>query len=101
MLTAQDETLLHQVAETIDNTPVTDHRFFDRTVVGMHAPDGQLALVTSFGVYKNNNVMDGFAMIQEGAKRQFNHRYSRRLRPPTTDQVPAISPACSSRRSAG
>ena len=28
-------------------------------------------------------------------------RYSRRRRPPTTDQVPAISPACSSRRSAG
>src|SRR5437588_384848 len=27
--------------------------------------------------------------------------YSRRRRPPTTDQVPAISPACSSRRSAG
>jgi hypothetical protein len=81
MITALDESLLHQVAETFDHTPLSDHRFFDRTVVGMHSPTGDLALVTSFGVYKNTNVMDGFAIIQVDSARQYNQRFSRRLRP--------------------
>jgi len=81
MLSPLDETLLHQVAETFDNTPVSDHRFFDRTWIGMHSPDGALAVMSSFGVYKNNNVMDGYLCIQENAERQYNHRFSRRLRP--------------------
>jgi hypothetical protein len=81
MISELDESLLHQTADTFDNTSVSDHRFFDRTVIGVQAPDGRLALITSFGVYKNINVMDGFACIQEDAKRQFNHRFSRRLRP--------------------
>jgi hypothetical protein len=81
MFTALDETLFHQVAEVMGQSPVSDHRFFDRVVIGMHAPDGSLGLVTSFGVYKNNNVMDGFAMLQSGGQRQFNHRYSRSLWP--------------------
>jgi len=81
MLTALDESLLHQVAETFDNTPVSDHRFFDRTWIGLFSPDGNLAVMSGFGVYKNTNVMDGFLCIQEDATRQYNHRYSRRLRP--------------------
>ncbi|NWK98307.1 hypothetical protein DM806_22090 [Sphingobium lactosutens] len=81
MLTALDETLFHQSTEVMAHTTISDHRFFDRIVIGCHAPDGNLGLVTSFGVYKNNNVMDGFAMIQQGAKRQYNHRYSRSLWP--------------------
>jgi len=81
MITALDESLLHQGAEPFAHALTSDHRFFDRTVLGMHAPSGDLALITSMGVYKNNNVMDGFAMIQEDAKRQFNSRFSRSLRP--------------------
>ena len=79
MLTALDDTLMHQCAELFAHTSVSDHRFFDRNVHGVHAPDGSLNLSTSFGVYKNNNVMDGFAMLQHDGARQFNHRYSRRL----------------------
>jgi hypothetical protein len=79
MLIALDDTLLHQTAEGMAHAGVSDHRFFDRTVFGMQSPSGDLALISSFGVYKNMNVMDGFAMIQKGARRQFNHRFSRRL----------------------
>ncbi len=81
MLTTLDESLLHQVAETFDNTPISDHRFFDRIWIGMHSPDGNLAVMSSFGVYKNNNVMDCYLCIQENAAKQYNHRFSRRLRP--------------------
>ena len=38
MLTALDDTLMHQCAEVFAHTPVSDHRFFDRTVFGVHAP---------------------------------------------------------------
>lgn len=79
MLTALDETLFHQATEVMAHTRVSDHRFFDRVVIGCHSPDGTLGLVTSMGVYKNMNVMDGFAMIQQDAAKQYNHRFSRDL----------------------
>jgi hypothetical protein len=79
MLIALDDTLLHQTPESMAHAGVSDHRFFDRTAFGMQSPTGDLALISSFGVYKNMNVMDGFAMIQKRARRQYNHRYSRRL----------------------
>jgi hypothetical protein len=72
MLIALDDALLRQTAERTAHTGVSDHRFFDRTVLGLQLPTGDLALVTSFGVYKNMNVMDGFAMIQKGARRRFS-----------------------------
>jgi hypothetical protein len=87
MLTLLDESLLHQIAETFAHTASQDHRFFDRMVVGIQAPDGDLALVTSFGVYKNNNVMDGFAMLQANCRKQYNQRFSRSLRPNLMDLV--------------
>jgi hypothetical protein len=79
MLTPLDETLFHQSTEVMVHTRESDHRFFDRFVIGCHSPDGNLGLVTSMGVYKNMNVMDGFAMLQQGASRQYNHRFSRDL----------------------
>ena len=79
MLSALDDSLMHQSAEVFAHTAESDHRFFDRTVFGLQSPDGDLGLVTSFGVYKNSNVMDGFAMLQRDSVKQFNHRYSRRL----------------------
>jgi hypothetical protein len=85
MITALDESLLHQGAETFAHALTSDHRFFDRTVLGMQSPTGDLALITSMGVYKNNNVMDGFAMIQEASARQYNSRFSRTLRPNLTE----------------
>jgi hypothetical protein len=76
-----DESLLHQGVATFDHALVSDHRFYDRTVFCVQSPHGDLNLLMSFGVYKNNNVMDGFAMLQSDSRRQFNHRYSRTLAP--------------------
>lgn len=79
MLTPLDDTLFHQTADVMAHTPVSDHRFFDRSVYGINGPDDRVHLVTSIGVYKNSDVMDGFAMAQVHSKRQYNQRYSRRL----------------------
>jgi len=81
VITNLDESLLHQGIATFDHALVSDHRFYDRTVFVVQSPDGELDLITSVGLYKNNNVMDGFAMLQRGSSRQFNHRYSRTLAP--------------------
>jgi hypothetical protein len=87
MITELDESLLHQGPETFCHALVSDHRFFDRTVFGLQAPEGDIALIASMGVYKNTNVMDGFAMVQNGSGRQFNHRFSRTLFPDYSNLV--------------
>ena len=87
MITELDDSLLHQGPETFAHALTSDHRFFDRTVLAVQSPDGNLDLVTSFGVYKNTNVMDGFAMLQNGSGRQFNHRFSRTLYPDYANTV--------------
>ena len=78
-LTGLDDTLFHQTADPMAYTPVSDHRFFDRSVYGINAPDHSLHLVTSIGVYKNMDVLDGFVMAQVNREKQYNQRYSRRL----------------------
>lgn len=87
MITELDESLLHQGPETFDHALTSDHRFFDRTVFGIQSPEGDIDLITSMGVYKNNNVMDGFAMLQNGTGKQFNHRFSRTLFPDYTNML--------------
>jgi len=79
MLTEMDDTLFHQTADVMAYTPVSDHRFFDRSVYGIYGPDDRIHIVTSIGVYKNNDVMDGFVMAQVNSEKQYNQRYSRRL----------------------
>jgi len=81
MLTALDDTLMHQTADPFIHTPISDHRFFDRGVYGIYSPDGSLNLCASLAVYKNNDVMDGMAMVQSNRARQYNHRFSRRWSP--------------------
>ncbi len=78
-LSALDETLMHQAPTTMDQTMYSDHRFFDRMVVGCHH-DGEAALIMGFAAYKNMNTMEGFAVMQKGDK-QYNLRLSRALRP--------------------
>jgi hypothetical protein len=89
MLSALDETFLHQVALPFELCGPSDHRFFDRTVVTAAAPDGSAAVIMGMGVYKNMNVMDGFAAAQTGHARQLNLRLSRELRP---DLRPVLGP---------
>lgn len=79
MLSVLDETLMHQVPLTFDEALSSDHRFFDRMVVGTHSPDGT-KIVVGMAAYKNMNVFEAFACVQKGNK-QYNLRRSRVLRP--------------------
>lgn len=79
MLTGLDDTLFHQTPDPMVYTSVSDHRFFDRSVYGVNAPDNSVHILTSMGVYKNNDVLDGFVMAQVNRDKQYNQRYSRRL----------------------
>ena len=85
MLTDLDETLLHQAAATFDNTNISDHRFFDRMVVGFHKEDAA-NVIMGLAKYKNMNTFEGFACIQHGES-QHNLRVARPLRPDVNDMV--------------
>lgn len=89
MLTALDETLMHQAPLPFELAASTDHRFFDRTVVTAGAPDGSAGVILGMGVYKNMDVTDGFAAVQIDRARQHNLRLSRQLRP---DFAPRLGP---------
>lgn len=89
MLSALDESLMHQVPLTFDEALTSDHRFFDRMVVGTHHPDGT-KIVLGMAVYKNMNVFEAFACVQRGDK-QYNLRRSRILRPEMTYEL-KVSP---------
>lgn len=82
MLTRLDETLLHQIPTTFEHAASSDLRVFDRYWFSVCDPGGQHLLVTGMGLYKNTNVLDGFAAVQTaGDRRQHNLRLSRALRP--------------------
>ena len=81
MLSGLDETLMHQGPLPFSQALLSDHRFYDRYVLSGFRPDGQAGILTGIGVYKNLNVMDGFALTQFGASRQRNMRFSRPLHP--------------------
>lgn len=84
MLTALDESFMHQVALPFELAQTSDHRFFDRTILTSGAPDGSVGMVMGMGAYKNMNVLDGFAIVQIDRARQHNLRLSRELRPEMT-----------------
>ncbi|MET0985524.1 MAG: hypothetical protein ABW034_08965 [Steroidobacteraceae bacterium] len=75
MLTALDETLLHQAAVPFALTTVSDHRFFDRMWLGGHRADGTRFLM-GMANYKNMNVADGYFVVLKDRK-QHNLRVSR------------------------
>ena len=89
MLTALDESFMHQSALPFELCATSDHRFFDRTVVTATAPDGGAGVILGMAAYKNMNVMDGFAAVQVAQARQHNLRMSRELRP---DMSQALGP---------
>ncbi len=70
MLSGLDETLMHQGPLPFAQALLSDHRFYDRYVLTGFRRDGQAGIVTGIGVYKNMNVMDGYALTQLGARRQ-------------------------------
>jgi len=81
MLNKLDETLMHQAPTLFDYAAVSDHRFYDRIVIGGFHPEGDAAFLVGMAMYKNLNVMDGFAAIQTPDRKQYNVRLSKPLRP--------------------
>lgn len=71
-----DETLLHQVPLPIAQAATSDHRFYDRFFLTVTDPKGSASLGMGMGVYKNMNVVDGFACLAL-PDRQHNVRVSR------------------------
>lgn len=79
MLTALDETLMHQSSVPFAQTVVSDHRFFDRMWLGGHCREN-IRFLMGLANYKNTNCCDGyFTVLMEG--KQYNLRVSRPLLP--------------------
>ncbi|MBV9511512.1 MAG: hypothetical protein JO303_14665 [Caulobacteraceae bacterium] len=89
MLSGHDESLFHQAALPFSQTVTTDHRFYDRVFFAAFAPDGSSSAMLGMGVYKNMNVIDGFACVVKDGK-QHNIRASRPLRPQLETEVGPI-----------
>ncbi|MBQ75785.1 MAG: hypothetical protein CMQ20_12300 [Gammaproteobacteria bacterium] len=82
MISALDDTLHHQTATTFDHVYTSDHRFYDRYWFSIFAENGEVMVVTTMGIYKNSNVLDGAGCVLDTtAGRQHNLRVSRQLRP--------------------
>lgn len=86
MLTPLDETLHHQAPLTFDHVHSTDHRFYDRQLMGGFRADGEIAFLAGITIFKNMNVIEGFVLVQKRSTRQYNVRMTRQLRPmPNSD----------------
>lgn len=91
MLSALDETLHHQTPLVFDHVASTDHRFYDRSLMGGFVPDGEFGFLAGITAFPNMNVLEGFVMVQARSRRQYNVRLTRALRP-RFDAQPAIGP---------
>lgn len=80
MLSPSDDLPWHQIPAPFAVADSGDHRWFDRYWFVAFDPTGRLAFATGSGVYKNMDVLDGFAAAVVGDT-QHNVRVSRRLRP--------------------
>lgn len=73
-----DDALIHQNYGTIDNVVDNDPRWFDRFYFNLQAIDGSLSISQGIGVYPNQQVMDGLAILAT-PEIQVNVRASREL----------------------
>ncbi len=92
MLTALDETLHHQCSETFEHVFPSDHRFYDRQLMGAFSPDGKAGFLSGITVFKNMNVVEGYVLAQVHSKQQFNVRFSKQLRPMPTLMEASVGP---------
>jgi hypothetical protein len=79
-LTAGDESLTHQIADTFAVVSTSDLSWTEKVCAMAAAKDGSLQLGFGLGKYPNRNVMDGYAGISRGVE-QRTVRASRRLSP--------------------
>jgi hypothetical protein len=78
MTTRLDDALIHQNYGTLANVVEDDPRWFDRFYFNLQATDGSLSISQGIGVYPNQAVMDGFAVLAT-PELQVNVRASREL----------------------
>ena len=88
MLSALDETLMHQGPVTFDQALTSDHRFFDRMFLGGHCAQN-VKFIMGLAAYKNMNAVDGFLCVQKDG-RQHNLRAARSFLPRLGE--PAVGP---------
>lgn len=81
MLTKFDEFTCHQIVSTFDHPDTSDRAWTEKLWCNMHDTKGEIVFAAGFGVYPNRNVLDGFACVNLGNRRQHNVRLSRVLRP--------------------
>ena len=81
MLTALDETLHHQCSETFEHVFPSDHRFYDRQLLGAFSPTGDAGFLSGITVFKNMNVVEGYVIAQSHSRKQYNVRFTKQLRP--------------------
>jgi hypothetical protein len=79
-LTAADESLNHQIADTFATIVESDLGWTEKIWASMASRDGSLQVEFGLGKYHNRNVMDGFGGVSCG-HRQWTVRASRRLSP--------------------
>lgn len=77
-LTAADEGLHHQIADTFATVAESDLGWTEKIWAALVRKDGTLALSFGLGKYQNRNVLDGFAGVARGNE-QWTIRASRRL----------------------
>jgi hypothetical protein len=75
-----DESLTHQIADTLAVVATSDPSWTEKVCAMAAAKDGSLQLGFGLGKYPNRNVMDGYAGISRGVE-QMTVRASRRLSP--------------------
>ncbi len=92
MLSPQDDLIGHQLPTTFDQIDNSDPAWMERLwYTGHPAPGGEVMFDIGLGYHPNRNVMDAFAGVAV-AGRQWNVRFSRRLRPdPLTTTVGPLS----------
>lgn len=81
-----DDALIHQNYGTIDNVVEEDPRWFDRFYFNLQAIDGSMSISQGIGVYPNQQVMDGLALLAT-PEAQVNVRVSRELVNGDRDQM--------------
>src|SRR5262245_5849464 len=92
MLSALDETLHHQGPITFEHVLTSDHRFYDRQLMGGFRPDGSAAFLAGITFFKNMNVVEGFVVAQSRSRKQYNIRLSKQLRPMPVSKDATIGP---------
>ncbi len=85
-LTAADEHLNHQIANTFATVGEADHSWTEKVWFTLARKDAQLQASFGLGKYTNRNIIDGFAGIARGTE-QRTIRASRILRPGIQDMA--------------